>query len=252
MKFFAIKVHQSVCSIYRTSSAAEYFAYRDKNIIEQHFTNDLRGSSVMGPIKSLMDKWTPERPPKNPLLRVPSPDLPSPPSPLINNPEHHDDPFPPPPSAEILQNMHESLSSSRLNNANNRRNSFAGSSSSTATSKSFSKSNNYDKLSPPLLPRKPNSMELFNPRPFSSMRQPHGFQIKKASQTQNVMNTNKMAVNGACEKSMANGIVDSTSNTISSHLISNRIRSNKNRMSIRKRAHNASMSVVPPNENHAR
>lgn len=53
----------------RTSSASEYSAYRDQNLHKQKDP-------------SLVDGWIPERPPKNPLLRVPSPDLPPAPIPV--------------------------------------------------------------------------------------------------------------------------------------------------------------------------
>ncbi|XP_055311852.1 protein Shroom isoform X2 [Sitodiplosis mosellana] len=218
----------NVMPVRRTSSAAEYSAYRDQNVLKQHFSNDLRGAVVMGPIISL-DEWIPERPPKNPSLRVPSPDLPPPPSPLANNQcnliiEHQDDPLPPPPP-EILRQTSDP--ENKLNTAN-RRNSFAGQ---PTTRKPFIKANNFENLSPPLLPRKPNSTDLFNPRPFSSMRQPHGFQVKKAIlQTQQAIKAkNKVIMNGRLEQPIVN-----------------RTPSNENRasMRMRKRSHNALMSVA--------
>lgn len=207
----------------------------------------------MGPIISL-DEWIPERPPKNPMLRVPSPDLPPPPSPLANNHENiiQDDPLPPPPP-EILRYICQTTSDpeNKLNTAN-RRNSFAGQ---PTTRKPFIKSNNFDNLSPPLLPRKPNSMELFNPRPFSSMRQPHGFQVKKAIlHTQQAIktNNNKVIMNGRLEQSTTNGTISNKIGMISSQSIVKRTPSNENRVSMRKRSHNAPLSVASPDENRTR
>lgn len=232
----------------RTSSAAEYSAYRDQSILKQRFSNDLLGPVVMGPIISL-DEWIPERPPKNPMLRVPSPDLPPPPSPLSTNPveiqEIQDDPLPPPP-LELLRHMRQTSETENKLNTASRRNSFAGSSS---TRKPFLKANNFENLSPPLLPRKPNSMELFNPRPFSSMRQPHGFQLKQAiSQAQHAIKANKVIVNGRLDRTMTNG----TSGTVPLQSSVNRSPSNESRVSMRKRTHNAPLSVASPDENRMR
>lgn len=240
--------------INRTSSAAEYSAYRDQNILKQSLSNDLLGPVVMGPIISL-DEWIPERPPKNPLLRVPSPDLPPPPSPLNNHENHRsienqDDPLPPPPP-EILRHMRQPSSPETKLNTANRRNSFAGSS---TTRKPFIRTQNFESLSPPLLPRKPNSMELFNPRPFSSMRQPHGFQLKQTiSQAQQAIKTNKVVMNGRLERS--NGTVNGTTNAQSPVNRSPPSSNNSNidsRVSIRKRTHNAPMSLASPDENRNR
>lgn len=253
--------------IHRTSSAAEYSAYRDQNILKQCYSNNLVGPVVMGPIISL-DEWIPERPPKNPLLhRVPSPDhLPPPPSPLSNNGDESfiNEPLPPPPPEILRHTPMNTVSNSnafhRLNsvevhgsglrsetdnkfNTANRRNSFAGSSS---TRKPFIKTNNFDNSSsPPLLPRKPNSMEMFNARPFSSMRQPHGFQVKQAiTRTQQATKANKVILNGRLERS--NGTANGTQSSV------NRSPPNDNRVSMRKRTHNAPMSIASSEENRIR
>lgn len=58
----------------------------------------------MGSIISV-DEWIPERPPKNPMLRVPSPDLPPfPKHEPDNNTINQDEPLPPPPP-EILHHL---------------------------------------------------------------------------------------------------------------------------------------------------
>lgn len=206
----------------------------------------------MGPIISL-DEWIPERPPKNPMLRTRSPDLPPPPpSPLANTHENLDDPLPPPPP-EILRSISHPAAQPEINKLNtaNRRNSFAGQS---TTRKPFIKGHNFDNLSPPLLPRKPNSMELFNPRPYSSMRQPHGFQVKKTIlQTQQAIKTNnKVIMNGRLERSTTNGTPNNTTVTVVSQPIVNRTPSNENRVTMRKRSHNAPMSVASPDDNRTR
>lgn len=190
----------------------------------------------MRPIISL-DEWTPERPPKNPLLRVPSPELPPPPSPSTNKHDHLDDPLPPPP----LEILCHSSAENKLNTAN-RRNSFAGSS---TYQKPFIRSNIPENSSPPLLPRKPNSIELFNPRPFSSMRQPRGFQVKQTNKINNVV------MNGRLERSNGTANSQSPVNRLPPPPSNNNNINNNdddNRLSIRKRAHNAPMSLASPDE----
>ncbi|KAH8411025.1 hypothetical protein KR222_007002, partial [Zaprionus bogoriensis] len=75
----------------------------------------------------------PERPPKHPHLRVPSPELPPPPE--LDTSYTFDEPLPPPPPPEVLQP------------ATNRRNSFAGASTRRTSPKV-----------PPQVPKKPNSL----------------------------------------------------------------------------------------------
>jgi protein Shroom len=110
----------------------------------QHLSKDLLGAMIIGKIISI-DDWVPERPPKNPLLRIPSPDLPPPPNnesiPALNQ----DDPLPPPPP-ELLKHEPEV----KLNPAS-RRNSFAGQSTNL---QSKVKANNIP-ISPPAIPMRP-------------------------------------------------------------------------------------------------
>lgn len=230
--------------MHRTSSASEYSAYREHNLRKHCLSSDLLGPIVMSPIISL-DDWVPERPPKNPSLRIPSPDLPPPP-PLINHQENEliklnqDEPLPPPPP-ELMRSMRQ-LSETKFNAAN-RRNSFAGS----TTRRPFLKTNNFDNLSPPLLPRKPAPMELFNQRPFSSMRQPHGFQVTQSlaahqklkqpqQQKQQTQQSHKVVLNGKFEQQQTNGINKSPqAGMVNRPAISN----NDSRVSMRKRTHNA-------------
>lgn len=80
------------------------------------------------------------------------------------------------------------------------------------------------------------------------MRQPHGFQVKQAiSQAQQVIKTNKVVMNGRLERS--NGTINGTTSTQST---ANRSPSNDNRVSIRKRTHNAPMSLASPDESRNR
>lgn len=92
---------------------------------------------VIGQIISL-DEWVPERPPKNPALRIPSPDLPPPPLPQANlvpsmgddecgpTSDGYDEPLPPPPP-EVLSRHVRQLSEPDTKQATpSRRNSFAG------------------------------------------------------------------------------------------------------------------------------
>lgn len=181
----------------------------------------------MGPIISL-DDWVPERPPKNPLLRIPSPDLPPPPSPL-HPPENdvntlnQDEPLPPPPPAEVMRHMRRQLSEPDTKfTAPNRRNSFAGSS----TRKPFIKANSFDNMTPPILPRK--SMEMgnvsANTRPYSSMSKSHSFQVTHQQPVQPLpAKAHKVILNGKLETANDSSPRQSTP--------------------MRKRTHNAPMSV---------
>ncbi|CRK97931.1 CLUMA_CG011304, isoform A [Clunio marinus] len=127
----------------RTSSASEYSSIRDKMLQQnQHLSKDLLGAMIIGKIISI-DDWVPERPPKNPSLRIPSPELPPPPN-TENIPMNQDDPLPPPPP-ELLKSEPEL----KLN-ATSRRNSFAGQSNNTTRVKV-----NNIPLSPPAIPMRP-------------------------------------------------------------------------------------------------
>lgn len=137
-----------ICSLYRfrTSSASEYSSVRDKMLQQnQHLSKDLLGAMIIGQIISI-DDWVPDRPPKNPSLRIPSPELPPPPN-VENIPAlNQDDPLPPPPP-ELLKSTDLEV---KLN-PTSRRNSFAGQSSSQQTKV---KANNIP-LSPPAIPMRP-------------------------------------------------------------------------------------------------
>jgi protein Shroom len=110
----------------------------------QHLSKDLLGAMIIGQIISI-DDWVPERPPKNPSMRIPSPDLPPPPNVENTPPFNQDDPLPPPPP-ELLKPEPEM----KLNPAS-RRNSFAGQSTNL---QSKVKANNIP-ISPPAIPMRP-------------------------------------------------------------------------------------------------
>lgn len=110
----------------------------------QHLSKDLLGAMIIGQIISL-DDWVPERPPKNPSLRIPSPDLPPPPNVENVSPPNQDDPLPPPPP-ELLKPEPEV----KLNPAS-RRNSFAGQSHNGQAKVKV----NHIPLSPPAIPMRP-------------------------------------------------------------------------------------------------
>lgn len=132
---------------FRTSSASEYVSMRDKQLQQkQHLSQDLMGPMILGQIISV-DDWVPERPPKNPSLRVPSPELPPPPN--IENvmPPNQDDPLPPPPPEVLKQ---PSLESDLKHNSAIRRNSFAG----QCNPPVKVKANNIP-VSPPAIPMRP-------------------------------------------------------------------------------------------------
>ncbi|XP_052864581.1 protein Shroom [Anopheles cruzii] len=137
-------------TVRRTSSASEYSSIRDKLIQQrQQLSKDLLGPMIMGPIIAL-DDWVPERPPKNPMLRIPSPELPPPPPPLLHPTEdvliiNQDEPLPPPPP-EILRHMRQlSDSGDSRSNSASRRNSFAG----QTNKKSLYRASTFENLSPP-------------------------------------------------------------------------------------------------------
>lgn len=123
---------------------------------------------VIGPIISL-DEWVPERPPKNPALRIPSPELPPPPPPppmiCAGDTSHlaasnavaddgYDEPLPPPPP-EVMSRHVRQLSEPEIKQATpSRRNSFAGQSTGQKTPMTTSSSSLYrggplERLSPP-------------------------------------------------------------------------------------------------------
>lgn len=177
---------RSLMPLRRSSSASDYADFRDNYIREKqmYLINDCgvppppppRGrpsmpitlvrrpsiqrqqseAMVMGPV-IMLDSWVPDRPPKNPNLRIPSPDLPPPP-PALDSFHCSDDPLPPPPP-EIMK------ASSQLSPS--RRNSFAGS----PNHKSFYRTSSIieNLPPPPVIPKKPTTFEIAQSRPASSM-----------------------------------------------------------------------------------
>jgi protein Shroom len=144
--FFSFLIIVLFIVYFRTSSASEYASVRDKQLQQkQHLSKDLLGPMILGQIISV-DEWVPERPPKNPSLRVPSPELPPPPN--IENvmSPNQDDPLPPPPP-EVLKQQ-SNLEPDHKHNPASRRNSFAGQSNSPVKVKA-------NPLSPPAIPMRP-------------------------------------------------------------------------------------------------
>ncbi|XP_053673728.1 uncharacterized protein LOC128723988 [Anopheles nili] len=137
-----------MATVRRTSSASEYSSIRDKLIQQrQQLSKDLLGPMIMGPIIAL-DDWVPERPPKNPMLRIPSPELPPPPPVLTPTEDvlliNQDEPLPPPPP-ELLRHMRQlSDSGDCRSNSASRRNSFAG----QTNKKSLYRASTFENLSP--------------------------------------------------------------------------------------------------------
>lgn len=200
---------------FRTSSASEYSSIRDQMIQQrQQLSKDLLGPMIMGPIIAL-DDWVPERPPKNPMLRIPSPELPPPP-PMMSPTEdvvllNQDEPLPPPPP-EILRHIRQlSDSGEPKSNTTSRRNSFAG----QTNKKSLYRASTFENLSPPppgappsqqqisqliippAVPKKPQPMEsqVVYRRPSSSMAKSQ--QPANNSPTSNsVHQAHRVVVNG--------------------------------------------------------
>jgi protein Shroom len=161
-------------SYFRTSSASEYSTARDKLIQQrQQLSKDLLGPMIMGPIISVDDWIPPERPPKNPMLRIPSPEPPLPPPPPAENIviPNQDEPLPPPPP-EILKHVRQlSDSGEPKSNPASRRNSFAGQTNKVSIFKAVPTNPKV----PPAVPKKPTAMQILGlpqKRPSSSMAQP--------------------------------------------------------------------------------
>lgn len=176
---------------------------------------------VVGPIISL-DDWVPERPPKNPMLRVPSPELPPPPPTVAVENDvnliNQDEPLPPPPP-ELLRHMRQLSEPEKKLNTANRRNSFAGSTSKKSANRM---SGHFDNRIPPVLPKKPPTMDQSGSRPLSKVA---------STSTHSPMKTHKVILNGKLE-----GTVTAVPNRLSD-----------TRLSLRKRSHNA---PVPLHEMH--
>lgn len=148
----------------RTSSASEYASSREQVNLKskQNLSKDLLRPMIIGPIISV-DDWVPERPPKNPMLRVPSPELPPPPP--LNSVEANsqlDEPLPPPPP-ELLKHVRQLSEPETKPLTSCRRNSFAGQTNMTAVCRSSASEN----LKPPTLTSRipPNSLPAFPPKP---------------------------------------------------------------------------------------
>lgn len=177
----------------------------------------------MGPIISL-DDWVPERPPKNPALRIPSPELPPPPSTVIEDESpiaNQDEPLPPPPP-ELMRHMRQLSEPDSKSATPSRRNSFAGSSS----KKPLLRTSTFENLSPaaPPIPKKPTSLETLQPkRPMSSLAK-HPPPI--------IMKPHKISASRKIEP-------PTSIPHIQQHAIPIQERFNDTRPAIRKRLHNA-------------
>lgn len=189
----------------------------------------------MGPIISL-DDWVPVRPPKNPLLRVPSPDLPPPPSPLHQqendaNTLNQNDPLPPPP-AEFVRHMRQFSEPDTKHNVTSRRNSFAGSTSQKAN---FIKLTDFDNSAPPILPRKPIQNDVLGFRSASSMSKPMiSYQATQLIHpSAQPLKAHKVIINGKFD---ANTPTSTPTQTPIGAV-------NNSRVSMRKRTHNAPLPV---------
>lgn len=140
----------------RTSSATEYAPMREKLLLQQaaalahqqHHPQQHRHHNPPLPLGHAAP-CPPERPPKHPHLRVPSPELPPPPMTLggeLDTSYTFDEPLPPPPPPEVLQ--------PRPPPSPNRRNSFAGAS----TTRSRATPTLAPPKVPPQVPKKPTSL----------------------------------------------------------------------------------------------
>lgn len=175
---------------------------------------------IVGPIISV-DDWVPERPPKNPLLRIPSPELPPPPPPPVIQIEtevetiNQDEPLPPPPP-ELLRHMRQLSEPDNKINPACRRNSFAGS----TTKKPLFRAGTFENLSPPIVPKKPVPADniLSRQRPASSL-------AKTQIQTHQA---HRVILNGKNDNSLPVSVTGRLSDT---------------RLSLRKRTHNSHVPI---------
>lgn len=196
---------------------------------------------VIGQIISL-DDWVPERPPKNPMLRIPSPDLPPPP-PATHVDDGHDmhitdEPLPPPPP-ELLRHMRQLSEPDTKVNTASRRNSFAGS----TNKKPLLRASTFDNLisdRQPALPPTPNQMPPppVIPKKPIDLRNPHYIQPsipqRPVSSLAKHSSSNQMHLKP--HKVLLNGKVDNTQAVQGRH--------NDTRMSLRKRSHNAQLTPL--------
>jgi protein Shroom len=183
----------------------------------QHLSKDLLGAMIIGKIISI-DDWVPERPPKNPSLRIPSPDLPPPPNTdsIPTTLDNQDDPLPPPPP-ELLKPEPEI----KVNPAS-RRNSFAGQSTSHQTK---AKVNNIP-LSPPAIPMRPKIV----PTPIMTVNP-----VKNICQMPQEQTVHAQRV--IVPKSDENIHFNSQQSSPTTRTVSGR--TSDSRVSVRKRAHNS-------------
>ncbi|XP_067632006.1 protein Shroom isoform X2 [Eurosta solidaginis] len=223
--------------------------------------------------------WAPERPPKNPSLRVPSPDLPPlPPSSDLDT-QLADEPLPPPPP-ELLQQQRQQYQEQQLQNffdlnssmhtsvelmpkapSPNRRNSFAGSSTRKSyfgrahseISSSQSSTAAAAKM-PPLIPRKPSNID---PQLAVRHTPQHHAQLQHAQQQHQVQQyaqhhqhtqqlTAKLLLNGSMPQSQQHSPPSPQTLQALSAITS---ATNAKLPANRKRAHNpavSGLSVPPP------
>ncbi|XP_058819561.1 protein Shroom isoform X2 [Topomyia yanbarensis] len=249
-----------LATVRRTSSASEYSSIRDKMIQQrQQLSKDLLGPMIMGPIIAL-DDWVPERPPKNPMLRIPSPELPPPPPTMSPTEDvillNQDEPLPPPPP-EILRHIRQlSDSGEPKSNPASRRNSFAG----QTNKKSLYRASTLENLSPPppapapvqqpqqaqisqliippTVPKKPQPVEaqVLYRRPSSSMS-------KSQPQQQNGLNSihqaHRVIVNGKPDQ--RHSLPMPLHSTPQLQFVP---RQSDSRVSMRKRSHNSQQMPV--------
>lgn len=178
----------------------------------------------MGPIISL-DDWVPERPPKNPALRVPSPELPPPPPSTVVEDEspiaNQDDPLPPPPP-EIMRHLRQLSEPDSKSATPSRRNSFAGSSS----KKPLLRTSTLENLLPaaPPIPKKPTSLETLQPKRSTSSFAMHPPPI--------IVKPPKISASRKIEPPTSLPLIQH-------HVVPIQERCNDTRPAIRKRLHNA-------------
>ncbi|XP_069965296.1 protein Shroom isoform X2 [Bactrocera oleae] len=250
----------------RTSSAAEYAAaMREKALLQQaaalahqqhhphqHAHASNYAQQYYNPPQPLSacniePGWVPERPPKNPNLRVPSPDLPPLPPSADLDTQLADEPLPPPPP-ELLQQQRQQqqyydMNASFNTSADllpktpspNRRNSFAGSS----TRKAYFSRSGSEMLSatkvPPLIPKKPSNIETLHAVRQHQQQQQHAQQM-----------TAKLLLNGGMPQPQQHSPTAPPPQTLSA--LANATRDAKMSSANRKRPHNPAVSgfTVPP------
>lgn len=211
---------------------------------KQHLSKDLLGPMIMGQIISV-DDWVPERPPKNPMLRVPSPDLPPPPPMVAPNDNdlslvNQDEPLPPPPP-EILRHMRQLSEPEAKLNPTSRRNSFAGQSNNTPL---FHRTTDREAGNPP--PTLPIRPQIITSQIITSTSASNPIQLQRrpSSSMSSVKSSSQMAQGQTVH---AQRVLIAKTEPVQPAPRTAVARLSDSRLSLRKRTHNSKELIINKN-----